>query len=256
MFGKGNRTVDGAANRDSRNAPHFMMARLINARRWLIPLMRLPLQPWNLAVLARNSRTSHAAFGFILGFEALFLIPLAAVAAGANEPYRDMSAYFFEVAVAIPTVHVILVFVYAIFHLALVVPALFAERSGRVRLAARLRVILLTPLALLIPGAVWTLARIWTMPESGGVGLFWYDQHGIPYPNRQQAVQFFGQWYWWPCGLLFACLLAALASHSLGGLPQYARHPFCRECGYDLTGNTSGRCPECGTISTVSLKVR
>jgi uncharacterized RDD family membrane protein YckC len=21
---------------------------------------------------------------------------------------------------------------------------------------------------------------------------------------------------------------------------------FCRECGYDLTGNTSGRCPECG----------
>ena len=20
----------------------------------------------------------------------------------------------------------------------------------------------------------------------------------------------------------------------------------CRECGYDLTGNTSGRCPECG----------
>ncbi len=24
----------------------------------------------------------------------------------------------------------------------------------------------------------------------------------------------------------------------------------CRECGYDLTGNTSGRCPECGWEST------
>lgn len=22
---------------------------------------------------------------------------------------------------------------------------------------------------------------------------------------------------------------------------------FCRKCGYDLTGNASGRCPECGT---------
>jgi 7-keto-8-aminopelargonate synthetase-like enzyme len=22
---------------------------------------------------------------------------------------------------------------------------------------------------------------------------------------------------------------------------------FCRRCGYDLTGNVSGRCPECGT---------
>ena len=23
--------------------------------------------------------------------------------------------------------------------------------------------------------------------------------------------------------------------------------PYCQECGYDLTGNASGRCPECGT---------
>jgi hypothetical protein len=30
------------------------------------------------------------------------------------------------------------------------------------------------------------------------------------------------------------------------------RHPFtpghCQKCGYDLTGNVSGRCPECGTV--------
>jgi hypothetical protein len=26
-----------------------------------------------------------------------------------------------------------------------------------------------------------------------------------------------------------------------------ARGDFCSNCGYDLTGNTSGRCPECGT---------
>ena len=25
------------------------------------------------------------------------------------------------------------------------------------------------------------------------------------------------------------------------------REGFCRKCGYDLTGNVSGRCPECGT---------
>lgn len=31
--------------------------------------------------------------------------------------------------------------------------------------------------------------------------------------------------------------------------PRRCRHPLevCQDCGYDLTGNVSGRCPECGT---------
>jgi hypothetical protein len=42
-------------------------------------------------------------------------------------------------------------------------------------------------------------------------------------------------------GLLFAT--------SLGGLPRVPKeYPegFCQGCGYDMTGNVSGRCPECG----------
>ncbi len=34
------------------------------------------------------------------------------------------------------------------------------------------------------------------------------------------------------------------------------RHgPHCRECGYNLTGNVSGRCPECGTATTTGCPV-
>lgn len=34
-----------------------------------------------------------------------------------------------------------------------------------------------------------------------------------------------------------------------------ARLPgHCRKCGYDLTGNESGRCPECGTRSPIELQ--
>lgn len=29
-------------------------------------------------------------------------------------------------------------------------------------------------------------------------------------------------------------------------LPDYATKDLCPKCSYDLTGNTSGRCPECG----------
>ena len=31
--------------------------------------------------------------------------------------------------------------------------------------------------------------------------------------------------------------------------------PICVKCGYDLTGNTSGKCPECFTESTVNPHV-
>lgn len=41
-------------------------------------------------------------------------------------------------------------------------------------------------------------------------------------------------WYWWP-------VLAGRASARLDDEPR------CECCGYNLTGNVSGRCPECGT---------
>jgi hypothetical protein len=41
-------------------------------------------------------------------------------------------------------------------------------------------------------------------------------------------------WYWWA---------VLVAGGDLAGLAW----PRCESCGYNLTGNTSGRCPECGT---------
>ncbi len=59
------------------------------------------------------------------------------------------------------------------------------------------------------------------------------------------------------------CLPHALATSVLAGIPlayftslaarrrHRRRHHRCQRCAYDLTGNTSGVCPECGTaIST------
>ncbi len=43
-------------------------------------------------------------------------------------------------------------------------------------------------------------------------------------------------WYWWP---------VLLAGGKLGE-PEW---PCCETCGYNLTGNVSGRCPECGTAT-------
>jgi hypothetical protein len=47
--------------------------------------------------------------------------------------------------------------------------------------------------------------------------------------------------YWLP-------FLLVAGPSLLGWLVSRARDPTrCRECGYDLTGNVSGNCPECGT---------
>lgn len=43
-------------------------------------------------------------------------------------------------------------------------------------------------------------------------------------------------------GFVFLCVAAVLPRYSPG---------LCQQCGYDLTGNVTGRCPECGHASGI-----
>jgi hypothetical protein len=56
---------------------------------------------------------------------------------------------------------------------------------------------------------------------------------------------------WWTIVPLWIPLCVALASTSWLWLrKRHHKEGCCRNCGYDLTGNLSGRCPECGTLVT------
>jgi len=39
-------------------------------------------------------------------------------------------------------------------------------------------------------------------------------------------------------------------------VPAWSAHDLCLKCGYNLTGNTSGTCPECGTPIRAKSEVR
>lgn len=45
-------------------------------------------------------------------------------------------------------------------------------------------------------------------------------------------------------------LVVAVVSYRVARRSRRVVDGFCFECGYDLTGNTSGRCPECGRPTT------
>jgi hypothetical protein len=74
----------------------------------------------------------------------------------------------------------------------------------------------------------------------------WYRYYGLGLP-----------WYLWksyPGSHRFQCIvplwiLLLISTVFTGILWRIDRHPkgFCSRCGYNLTGNTSGICPECGT---------
>jgi hypothetical protein len=56
-------------------------------------------------------------------------------------------------------------------------------------------------------------------------------------------------------GGLISCLAgmvtAVAADPLLRRVRRFARRGGCRACGYDLTGNVSGRCPECGCATRI-----
>jgi hypothetical protein len=74
------------------------------------------------------------------------------------------------------------------------------------------------------------------------------DAHG---PTLEYAIvpliktYFWGKVYIVPCWpfVVFFVWRARMANRVLMRLQS---EDVCNECGYDLTGNTSGRCPECG----------
>ena len=56
---------------------------------------------------------------------------------------------------------------------------------------------------------------------------------------------------WIVCGVFALAVGLGIACFTIMALPGPKTYPIgsCSHCGYDLTGNQSGRCSECGTVA-------
>ena len=85
--------------------------------------------------------------------------------------------------------------------------------------------------------ANFALFFVFFLPLTLAVGVP-FDFYVGRYQPAEEASQLF---YWillgWP---LFPIILQRVRGY--GGMPE----GYCQDCGYNLTGNVSGRCPECG----------
>ncbi len=88
-------------------------------------------------------------------------------------------------------------------------------------------------------GAYWKSTIRWNGPPQRGFRTF---RHSTPLHWKPWARN------WGFCLPLWIPLTLLAALTAWGWLPIRPYPPGrCMRCGYDLTGNTTGRCPECGS---------
>lgn len=164
-----------------------------------------------------------------------------------DEPFRSISDYLCDTLLLSVLIHaLVIVFCLTLFQLVAFVWAMsgfLAKRRPSGKGHSRVKMLLLAPMPFLIPGVIWCLFRCCLLAHRGGLLVCepgWLSWWGFP---------ILGSGWLWIAGFVLMALNATRGLLKLPTIPipLVDETPHCRQCGYNLTGNTSGICSECGT---------
>ncbi|MCP4248116.1 MAG: hypothetical protein GY778_13810 [bacterium] len=203
---------------------------------------RLLWSPFSLAVVAVHTppRQALTAWVVVAGLEISLI--LSSIATGLGEPFRSLEDYFTNIVVCTLSMGAVMGAGLA-FAIAFVMYGLvrFQDIPVRKRDAA-LSVMWLALLPALLPVVAWCICAALHPVRHPSFGL----GSGKPAWIASPLIPMLGSPWWLLVAFAMVVVNCWVALRRLTGMPLLNGIPACVECGYNLTGNTSGRCPECG----------
>lgn len=208
-------------------------------------VLRLPYSPGSLAETAMRCSTWRAVLAGAVSLTLQSVAPFAAIVGSINEPYRDLAEYFRHAAMAAVPLSLVALCLWSAGCTALVVVFRtstlgLARTHTSTHLTTYARVLLLSPVTFLLPGVVLSIfsaLKYFSLPRNGftiGVKPTWLTS---------PVINVLGSGAWVLAGVVSVLAVSIVAFTRVHSLCEARR---CKGCLYDLTGNVSGVCPECG----------
>ncbi len=198
---------------------------------------------WSHNALAEETSqrdTFSCACAGVAALVAITLLPVAASIGSIDEPYRDLGMYIYKSFTALPYAGVFLALFWSAI-LGLVAVPFTHENDGTDHGMMR-RIILLSPMTVLVPGLIWSVFAgldVYAHPHQGFTG-----PGGKPAWLNSKVIGILGSNVWLLVGLVYVISRCLRARKRIA---QFVGTNACNQCGYNLTGNESGVCPECGS---------
>lgn len=202
-------------------------------------ILRLAWAPKYLAEEASEYSTIQAAFAGIASLICMTVLPFSAIGGSVGEPYRDLGEYIEESTFVTPITFLFLAFVWSLVYFVIFIVFIPGSRTRHAKMM--LRMVFLGPITLLVPGIAWSAVA--SLSVLAHPDMNFYGPGGKPAWLTWMPIWVFGSGFWMIAGFLWLAARCRSARRQIG---RFLTTLECRRCGYNLTGNVSGRCPECG----------
>lgn len=206
-------------------------------------MLQLIFAPWRLAIAAERTTIQGAMIAAVVVVSCLLGARAAGVGTAGCEPFPDLQSYFVDAAVLSLVFALV---IYALPTVACVLAIRFLVRALRFNVITRqlvLRMIFLSVLPLTLPVLAWSVLAALSEAQSPSCEFYAWTR---PVWLSSSIIRILAARWWGAVLIGLALVNLGVAFSQVPRIAERLAAPSCDTCGYNLTGNVTGVCPECG----------